>query len=234
MSAAPRSEKLIPAGLLALSFVPVIAGAFRVIQLAQGAPITPENARLFAAPAVVVLHIVSSTAFCFTGAFQFTAGFRRRHPSWHRVAGAVFLLCGVVSAASALWMTQMFPFGSAQGLSPAAYDGPCLYAVRLAAGSALILFLTLSGLALMQRDFQRHGAWMMRAYAVGLGAGTQVLTHLPWFVFPSIRGELTRTICMAAGWAINLGVAEWIITRQLRHRASPALSSAARHAVPVD
>jgi hypothetical protein len=23
---------------------------------------------------------------------------------------------------------------------------------------------------------------MTRAYAIGLGAGTQVLTHLPWFV----------------------------------------------------
>ena len=45
-------------------------------------------------------------------------------------------------------------------------------------------------------------------------AGTQAFTHLPWFLFPSIQGELARTLFMGAGWAINLAVAEWIIARQ--------------------
>ena len=49
---------------------------------------------------------------------------------------------------------------------------------------------------------------MMRGYALGLGAGTQALTHLPWCLFPAIQGELSRALCMAAGWAINLAVAE--------------------------
>lgn len=223
MSTSSKSEKFIPAGLLALSLVPIVAGAFRVTQLAQGAAITPENERFFAAPIAVILHILSSTAFCFAGAFQFSSGLRRRHPRWHRIAGAIFLFCGLVSAGSALWMTQIFPFGLSRGPSPAAFDGPFLYVVRLGAGSAMILFLMLGGFALVRREFQRHGAWMMRAYAVGLGAGTQVLTHLPWFIFPSIRSELTQTICMAAGWALNVAVAEWIITRQKRRRASSAV-----------
>jgi hypothetical protein len=51
---------------------------------------------------------------------------------------------------------------------------------------------------------------MVRAYALGLGAGTQVFTHIPWFVFPSIQGEMARTLCMAAGWLINVAVAEWL------------------------
>ena len=46
-----------------------------------------------------------------------------------------------------------------------------------------------------------------------MGAGTQVFTHILWFVFPSMQGELARTVCMAAGWAINIGVAEWAIPR---------------------
>lgn len=54
---------------------------------------------------------------------------------------------------------------------------------------------------------------MMRSYALGLGAGTQVFTHIPWLLFPSIQGELARTLCMAAGWGINLAVAEWLISR---------------------
>ena len=45
---------------------------------------------------------------------------------------------------------------------------------------------------------------MMRGYSLGLGAGTQVLTHLPWFLFPSIQGELTRALFMGARWASTL------------------------------
>ncbi|MNT33877.1 hypothetical protein D3C72_1698250 [compost metagenome] len=52
---------------------------------------------------------------------------------------------------------------------------------------------------------------MIRAYALGMGAGTQVLTHFPWFVFPSIRGEVARAIMMGWGWLINILVAEYVI-----------------------
>ena len=50
-------------------------------------------------------------------------------------------------------------------------------------------------------------------YALGLGAGTQAFTHIPWLLFPGIHGGLARTLCMAAGWALNLVVAEWLISR---------------------
>jgi hypothetical protein len=33
--------------------------------------------------------------------------------------------------------------------------------------------------AILARSFTAHGEWMLRAYALGLGASTQVLTHLP-------------------------------------------------------
>ncbi len=60
-------------------------------------------------------------------------------------------------------------------------------------------------------------------YALGLGAGTQALTHLPWFLFPGLQGELTRALLMGAGWIINLAVAEAVI----RNRPIlPARSSA--------
>jgi hypothetical protein len=55
---------------------------------------------------------------------------------------------------------------------------------------------------------------MMRAYAIGLGAGTQVLTHLPWFILFGKPGESSRAVLMAAGWVINLAVAEWVIRRR--------------------
>lgn len=80
MRLSSKAEWLVPGGLLVLSLVPAVAGTFRVAQLASGAEITPENARFFASPLPVVLHIVSSVIYCFLGAFQFAPGFRRRQP----------------------------------------------------------------------------------------------------------------------------------------------------------
>ena len=50
-----------------------------------GAEITPANARFFASPLPVVLHILSASVYAILGAFQFAPGFRRRMPGWHRV-----------------------------------------------------------------------------------------------------------------------------------------------------
>ena len=81
--------------------------------------------------------------------------------------------------------------------------------------------------AIRRRDFASHGAWMTRAYAIGMGAGTQVLTHLPWFVLVGTPGESARTFLMGAGWVINVVVAEWIIrSRDARPAGSRALAAA--------
>lgn len=215
-----KADWLIPAGLIALSVIPIAAGTFRVVQLGIGAPITPDNARFFAAPWPVVLHILSAVVYCILGAFQFSPHWRRRKPAWHRAAGRMLVPCGLVAAISALWMTQFYPPGSEP---PASFDGPFLYAIRLLAGSAMAMCLCLGFAAVRRHDIPRHRAWMIRAYALGLGAGTQVFTHLPWFLFPSIQGETARTIFMAAGWGINLAVAEWFILR-----AHPAFGGPAR------
>ena len=109
-------------------------------------------------------------------------------------------------------MTQFYP--------SVGHDGLILYAIRLLVGSAMVLFICLSVAAICRGNVSRHRVWMMRGYALGLGAGTQVLTHLPWFLFPSIQGEVTRALLMGAGWAINLAVVEWIFLRERLRRPS--------------
>jgi hypothetical protein len=74
LAATTKSDWLIPAGLIALAFIPVVAGTVRLAMLAGGGPITPDNVRFFAAPVPVVLHIVSVTIYCVLGAFQFSPG----------------------------------------------------------------------------------------------------------------------------------------------------------------
>ncbi|MEI6106335.1 MAG: DUF2306 domain-containing protein [Opitutae bacterium] len=216
MTSFRNTDRLIPGVLIALSFIPIVAGIFRVAELGRGAVITADNARFFAAPLLVGLHLVTSVAFCLLGAFQFAPGFRQRKPSWHRFAGRVLVPCGLIAALTGLWLAQIRPPASFIGALPASFDGSFLYIIRLLAGAAMALSLCLGLTAVLRLDFPSHRAWMIRGYALGLGAGTQVFTHLPWFLFPSIRGELARTLCMGAGWAINIAVAEWIISRDGR------------------
>jgi hypothetical protein len=198
------SDWLVPAGLLALSLVPAVAGTMRLAQLAGGAEITPENARFFASPLPVVLHVPAVVVYSMLGAFQFAPGFRRRHRGWHRAAGRFLVPLGLLTALSGLWMTLFYPWPPG--------DGQGVYVERLVVGSAMIMFIVLALVALRRRDFVSHGAWMTRAYAIGLGAGTQVLTHIPWFVLAEGRpGEGGRAVMMGAGWAINIVVAEWFI-----------------------
>ncbi len=200
----------IPAALLALTAVPFVAGIARLVSLAAGTAITPENARFIAMPLPVVLHIISATLFCILGAFQFAPGFRRRRPGWHRIAGRVLVASGFVVGLSGLWMTQFYP------LRLQHLQGDLLYGVRILVGSGMILCIALSLAAIMRRDIARHRAWMIRGYAIGQGAGTQVLVLLPWALIFGTPSDLNRDILMSAAWVINLAVAEWIIRRRTR------------------
>ncbi len=213
-----RSDWGIPAGLIALSLVPAIAGTMRLAQLAGSATITPENARFFAAPLPILLHIPSVVVFSILGALQFSAGVRRRWHGWHRAAGRILIPCGVVAALTGLWMTWFYPWPHG--------DGRALYIERLVFGSAMLMSIAQSVVAIRHRDFLAHGRWMLRAYAIGLGAGTQVLTHLPWFLIMADKpGEGPRAVMMGAGWVINIAVAEWIIRHRLARPEAVSVSA---------
>jgi uncharacterized membrane protein len=210
----------VPLALVGLSLVPVIAGSLRLVELSGGAETMPPDARYAASPLPVVLHIVSATVFSVLGAFQFSGRLRRRRPGWHRKAGRVLVVAGLVVALSALWLNQFFPrpVGTRE----------VLYTLRLLFGSAMVLCIGLGFAAIRRRDIARHRAWMIRTYAIGLVAGTQVFTlGLGGLVFGT--GDLSSALLMGAAWAINLAVAERAIRLRSRRR-SPA--TPARLAVP--
>ncbi len=195
------------AALIALTLVPMAGGAIRLSALTGGAAVTPANARFIASPAPVVLHIVSAIVYCLLGALQFAPTFRRRRPGWHRVVGRVLIPLGLVAALSGLWMTVFYP--NAPG------DGALLAGIRLVVGAGMVLSLVLGFTAIRRRDIARHRAWMIRGYAIGQGAGTQVVTGMLWALFVGVPGEMARALLLMGGsWAINLVVAEWFIRKR--------------------
>lgn len=200
------SAKWVVAGLLLLSAIPLAAGAFRLSQLAGDAEITPANARFFASPAPVVLHIASVSLYAVLGAFQFVPSLRRRRHGWHRASGWVVIPSGLLAALSGLWMTLLYRMP--------AHDGAAVYGLRLLFGSAMLLSLLCGIAALRRREYAQHGSWMLRAYAIGMGAGTQVLTGVVASMLVDPPTELSRALLMGGAWLINLALAEWIIRRR--------------------
>lgn len=197
-------EWLVVVGLILLSAIPLIAGTLRLIQLAGGPELIPANAR-FSPPLPVVIHILSVTVYALLGALQFVNSLRRRKPGWHRVAGRVVVACGLLVGLSGLWMTLFYP--------RAVGTGDLLYILRLVFGTGMVVSIVLGFDAIRQGDVIGHRAWMTRAYAIGLGAGTQALTQM---VGPLILGaptEFTGALMMGAGWVINLAIAEWSIRK---------------------
>ena len=153
---------------------------------------------------------LSAVAYTILGAFQFSAGLRRRRPGWHRAAGRVLVVLGLTVAVSALWLTLFYP------REPG--TGELAYLFRLAFGSGMAASIILAFAAIRRGDVTRHRAWMTRAYALALGAGTQTLTL---GIGPAVFGPsvLTHDLSLGAAWAINIAVAEYIIRRRRSRRS---------------
>ena len=201
---------VLPTALILLTAIPVGAGGDRIGQLTSGAAITAANARFFADPIPVVIHIIGASTFCWLGAVQFSPSFRARHPRWHRVAGRILVPCGIAAALSGMYMAVFYP-------EPADV-GPLLTTFRLFFGTAMATCLGLGLRSALRRDFAAHRAWMMRGYAIGIGAGTQAFTQLAWIVPFGPVDRLSNALTLLTGWLINLAVAEWFIRRPALRR----------------
>lgn len=199
---------IVPTSLIALGIVPAIAGLVRLAGLMSGHG-TPDDVRFFEHPLPVTLHILSVIPYSLLGALQFAPALRRG--AWHRAAGVVLLPLALIAALTGLWMTLFSPWPDG--------DGEAVYVMRLFVGAAMTMTIVRGVVSLARHDYAAHGAWMLRAYMLGMGAGTQVLTHLPWFIFAASRpDENSRAVMMGLGWIINIIVAEYIIrTRMAVH-----------------
>ena len=215
----------VPAALLLVSAIPVLAGALRLVQLLGGPALIPAVHRFEGFPLPLIVHIVSATVFAVAGAFEFVPRFRRQHRNWHRRAGRVLAVAGLLVAGSALWMTLFY--------APPPDSGFLLYVLRLVFGASLVACIVRGVTSIRNRDVAGHRAWMIRAYAIALAAGTQAFTGgvgEALFGTGALQGDLAK----ASGWVINLAVAEWVIRRYGGAGRSRPSVRAVRLTVPAE
>lgn len=194
--------------LLVLSIPPSIFSVLRLLQLAGVSEVMPFDARFMAGPLPLVVHIVTALVFALIGPFQFVTGLRRRWPGWHRAAGRVLVVCGLLVGLSGLWMTLFYP--RAEGTSD------ILFAVRLVFSTGMVAAIAIAFAAIRRGDVPRHRAWMIRGYTIGLGAGTQIFTGLAGTLVFGAMDAFIHDVVIGSAWVLNLAVAELILRRGRR------------------
>lgn len=202
-------------GLAVLAVIPLTSGVLRLVQLAGGPQLMPVDARFAASALPLVAHITASLLFALLGAALFVPRLRQHRNTWHRRAGRVVAAAGLVAATTALWITVFYPHREG--------TGDLLFLLRVIFAPAMIGCLGLGIAAVRRQNVAAHRAWMIRAYAIGMAAGTQAITEgFSQAIFGS--GVLLDDAAKGMGWIINLAVAEWVIRRAARRRGLPWLA----------
>lgn len=185
------------------TFIPVMNGAIRVVQIPLGA-LPEDSLRLAPFPVAFFLHSLAGVLFGVLGPLQFVRALRRRFGTLHRLSGRVFVLAGAGLALSGLGLLLQI-----ESIRTGFLD-----AARGVFSLALMAALVLGVAAARAHDMLRHRAWMIRAYAIGMGTGTVALVMFPIYL---ITGEpptgLASDIVVVGMWLLSIALGEWIVRR---------------------
>lgn len=183
--------------------IPLMVTAVRVVQIPLGA--WPEDAlRLASAPVAWFLHSLAGVLFGVLGPLQFVLALRRRFGVLHRLAGRVFVVAGAGLALSGLAMLLQV-----ESIATGLLDG-----ARAILGLVLIAALQLAVAAARARDMREHLAWMVRAYAIGMGTTTVWLAVLPIYLITGKRlTGLASDFALVGMWLLSIAVGEWVVRR---------------------
>lgn len=193
-------QRPIPLALLLafLTAIPVLNSLFLVFQIPTG-DYPKASAHLGAAPISWFVHVLAGFAFGITGPVQFVRALRHRFGRLHRVSGRIFVVSGVIIGLSGLSiLAQVTPVRT-----------PMVDIARGVFGVVLLITLAMAMMAVRKRDFVRHRAWAIRAYAVGMGLGTVALVFIPLYI---ITGQppfgLLSDILFVVTWVLTIAIGE--------------------------
>lgn len=194
---------VVPAALYFGTLLTILLALVQVVQIPLGA-LPEDSQRLSATPILHFMHVLGGATFGMLGPIQFSRVLMHRYGRLHRVLGRVFVAAGAMISLSALSLLWHFP----DTYSVAMNSGRLLFGIAL--GVALILAMR----AIYSRDFTRHRNWMIRAYAIGVGATAVTMVFFPIFL---ITGEppkgLTSDIAFLGAWTACIVFAEGLVRR---------------------
>lgn len=203
----------IPVILYALSGLTIAFAAVEAVQILLGS-LPEDSIRLAAAPYSLFAHTVAGATFGLIGPLQFGRVLARKFGQLHRIMGRIFVVAGAFLSLSSLSLFWQFPDGATAFVSSA----------RLVFGIALGVALIKAMAAIRARDIPRHRDWMIRAYAVGMGAAMVSIVFIPIYIITGTPPMgITSDIAFVGSWLACIGFAEWVVYR-LHRKAQPVIA----------
>ncbi len=194
---------VVPAALLFGTLLTIVLALVQVVQIPLGA-LPEDSQRLTAAPLWHFMHVLGGATFGILGPIQFSRVLSRKYGRLHRIMGRVFVAAGAMISLSSLSLLWHFPDAYSVAISSG----------RLLFGIALGLSLAIAMQAIARRDFTRHRNWMIRAYAIGMGATAVTMVFFPIY---AITGEpptgLASDIAFLGSWTACVVFAEGLVRR---------------------
>lgn len=181
----------------------IVLALVQVVQIPLGA--LPEDSQhLSAAPVWHFMHVLGGATFGILGPIQFSRVLMRKYGLLHRIMGRVFVAAGAMISLSSLGLLWHFPGTNSVAVSSG----------RLLFGIALGVALAIAMQAIYKGNFNRHRNWMIRAYAIGIGATAVSMVFFPIY---AITGEppmgLAADIVFLGSWAACIVFAEGLVRR---------------------
>lgn len=154
---------------------------------------------------LTLVHILPGGLFLALALLQFSRSFRNKHLQFHRWAGRVLVVCGLIIGTSALIMSYKMNIGG-----PNETAATTLYAI------VFLICLIKAYLLIRRKEVARHREWMIRAYGVGLGVATTRPIVGMFFAFRRLTPHEFFGIAFWLGFTITFLAAEaWVdYTRQ--------------------
>jgi uncharacterized membrane protein len=197
------SPVVVPVALFFATALTILLALVQVVQIPLGA-LPEDSLRLSGAPVWHFMHVLGGATFGILGPIQFGRVLSRKYGLLHRVMGRVFVAAGAMISLSSLSLLWHFP---------ATYS-VAMNSGRLLFGIALGVALAIAMQAIYTRDFTRHRNWMIRAYAIGMGATAVTMVFFPIFL---ITGEpptgLASDIAFLGAWTACMVFAEGVVRR---------------------
>ena len=194
---------IVPVALYCATFLTIILALVQVVQIPLGA-LPEDSQRLTIVPVWHFMHVLGGATFGILGPIQFSRVLMGKYGLLHRITGRVFVASGAMIALSSLGLLWHFPDPYSVAISGG----------RLLFGIALGVALAIAMRAIYKRDFICHRNWMIRAYAIGVGATAVTMVFFPIYL---ITGEppkgFVADIAFLGSWIACIVFAEGLVRR---------------------
>lgn len=197
------SPLLVPLALLLATLLPILLAVVQVVQIPLDA-LPEDSQRLRATPIMHFTHVLGGATFAILGPIQFGRALLPRFGRLHRVLGRVFVATGAMISVSSLGLLWHFP----DTYSVAISGGRLVLGIGL--GAALFMAMH----AISTRDLVRHRNWMIRAYAIGIGATAVTMVFFPIYLITGAPPQgLVADSAFLGAWTTCVLFAESVVRR---------------------